>query len=179
MKFLFDLFPVIIFFAAFKYAGIYTATALAIVATFAQIGYLLARGRKVEPLLWVSLVIIVVFGGATLVFQDETFIKWKPSILYWLFSGVLAVAHVAFKKNLIRSMLGAQLQMPDSAWAKLVWCWVAFFLAMGVLNLIIAYHYSTDAWVNFKMFGGMGLMLAFVIGQGLFLAKYIESEEKR
>src|SRR4030066_342708 len=104
MKFLFDLFPVILFFIAFKFSGIYVATAVAIAATFAQIGWLLARGRKVDTMLWVSLAIIVVFGGATLLLQDETFIKWKPTVLYWLFSAVLAVAALAFRKNLIRAM---------------------------------------------------------------------------
>jgi intracellular septation protein len=179
MKFLFDLFPVIVFFVAFKFAGIYVATGLAIVATFLQIGYLLARGRKVEPMLWVSLVIIVIFGGATLALHDETFIKWKPTILYWLFGGVLAGAALGFKKNLIRAMLGDKVQLPDAAWSKLNWSWVGFFVVMGVLNLIVAFRFSTDTWVNFKLFGGMGLMLAFILAQGLFLAKYVEEESPR
>lgn len=176
MKFLFDLFPIIVFFAAFKFWGIYPATGLAIAATFLQVGYLLARRRKVEPMLWVSLVIIVLFGGATLLLHDETFIKWKPTILYWLFAVVLALAPIFFKKNLIRAMLGEQVAMPAHAWSRLNLSWVGFFTVMGLINLYVAFHYSTDTWVNFKLFGGIGLMLLFVIAQGLFLAKYMQEK---
>lgn len=174
MKFLFDLFPVILFFVAFKFAGIYTATAVAIVATFGQIGWLWLRKKKIEPMLWVSLAVIVVFGGATLLFQNETFIKWKPSVLYWLFGGVLAVAQLGFGKNLMRAMMGAQMQLPDQAWSRLLWSWVGFFTAMGFINLWVAYSFSTDQWVNFKLFGGMGLMFVFVIGQAFYLARFMQ-----
>ena len=177
MKFLFDLFPVILFFVAFKLQGIYAATAVAIAASFAQIGWLWLRGRKIDMMLWVSLAIIVVFGSATLLLHDETFIKWKPTVLYWMFACVLSVSAVLFHKNLIRSMLGEQIQMPDLAWSKLNLSWAGFFAGMGFLNLYVAFNYPTDTWVNFKLFGGMGLMLAFVIGQGLFLAKYVEQKE--
>lgn len=177
MKFLFDLFPVILFFIAFKLQGIYVATGVAIAASFAQIGWLLLRGRKIDAMLWVSLAIIVVFGSATLLLHDETFIKWKPTVLYWLFASVLSVSALLFRKNLIRTMLGEQIQMPDPAWNKLNFSWVGFFACMGVLNLYVAFNYPTDTWVNFKLFGGMGLMLAFVIGQGVFLAKYVEQKE--
>jgi intracellular septation protein len=175
MKFLFDLFPVILFFVAFKLYDIYVATAVAIAATFVQVGWLKLRGRKVEPMLWASLGIIVVFGGATLLLHDETFIKWKPTILYWLFAATLAGA-LAFKRNLIRSLLGEQLQLPDHAWGKLNWSWAAFFAFMGAANLFVAYTFSTDAWVNFKLFGGIGLMVLFVLAQGLFLARYVEEK---
>jgi intracellular septation protein len=178
MKFLFDLFPVIVFFAAFKFLGIYAATALAILATFLQVGYLLVRKRRVEPMLWVSLVIIVLFGGATLMLQDETFIKWKPTILYWLFSVVLGGSALFFNKNLMRAMLGEQVQLPEPAWSRLNWSWVGFFAAMGLINLYVAFNYSTDAWVNFKLFGGMGLMLVFILAQGVFLAKYMKVPDK-
>ena len=177
MKFLFDLFPVILFFIAFKLQGIYVATAVAIAATFAQIGWLWLRGRKIDVMLWVSLAIIVVFGSATLLLHDETFIKWKPTVLYWLFASVLSVSALVFRKNLIRSMLGEQIQLPDPAWSKLNFSWAAFFACMGVLNLYVAFNFPTDTWVNFKLFGGMGLMLAFVIAQGLSLAKYVEQKE--
>ena len=177
MKFLFDLFPVILFFIAFKLHGIYAATAVAIAASFAQIGWLWLRGRKIDNMLWVSLAIIVLFGGATLLLHDETFIKWKPTVLYWLFASVLGVSALVFRKNLIRSMLGEQIQLPEAAWAKLNLSWVGFFACMGVLNLYVAFNFPTDTWVNFKLFGGMGLMLAFVIAQGLFLAKYVEQKE--
>jgi intracellular septation protein len=178
MKFLFDLFPVILFFAAFKLADIYVATAVAIGATFLQIGLLALLRRKIDTMLWVSLGIIVVFGGATLVLRDETFIKWKPTVLYWLFGVALAVADLLLGKNLIRGMLGAQVQLPASVWRKLNWSWVVFFACMGVANLLVAFNFTTDQWVEFKLFGGTGLMLLFVIGQALFLARHIEEEGK-
>ncbi len=177
MKFLFDIFPVILFFIAFKFYGIYIATAVAIAATFLQIGWLWLRGRKIENMLWVSLAVIVVFGGATLLFQNETFIKWKPTVLYWLFAAALGVAQLAFRKNLIRAMMEAQVALPDPVWAKLLASWIAFFAVMGALNLLVAYNFSTDAWVNFKLFGGIGLMFAFVILQALMLSRYIEEKK--
>ncbi|MGE5465954.1 MAG: septation protein A, partial [Ignavibacteria bacterium] len=119
MKFLFDLFPVILFFAAFKLAGIYVATATAIGATFAQIAWVWWRHRKVDTMLWVSLGLIVVFGGATLVLHDETFIKWKPTILYWLFATTLFISAKAFGRNLIRRMLEEQVVLPEPLWARL------------------------------------------------------------
>jgi intracellular septation protein len=176
MKFLFDLFPVILFFIAFKAADIYVATGVAIAATFVQVGWLKLRGRKVEPMLWASLAIIVVFGGATLLLQDETFIKWKPTVLYWLFGVVLAGA-AALRRNLIRAMLSEQMQLPEAVWSRLNASWVGFFLFMGAANLYVAYNYSTDLWVNFKLFGGMGLMLLFVLLQAVFLARYVEEEK--
>ena len=179
MKFLFDLFPVILFFIAFKLQGIYVATAVAIAASFAQIGWLWLRGRKINMMLWVSLAIIVVFGSATLLLHDEMFIKWKPTVLYWLFASVLGGSALFFRKNLMRSMLAEQIQLPDPAWTKLNFSWAGFFACMGVLNLYVAFNFPTDTWVNFKLFGGMGLMLAFVIGQGLFLAKYVEPKESK
>ncbi|MHB8667518.1 MAG: septation protein A [Burkholderiales bacterium] len=177
MKFLFDLFPVILFFVAFKLQGIYVATAVAIVASVAQIGWLWLRGRKIDAMLWVSLAIIVVFGSATLLLHDETFIKWKPTVLYWMFASVLSVSMLFYRKNLIRAMLGDKIQLPDPAWSKLNFSWAGFFALMGFLNLYVAFNFPTDTWVNFKLFGGTGLMLAFVIGQGLFLAKYVEPTE--
>ncbi len=176
MKFLFDMFPVILFFAVFKLYGIYEATAVAIVATFAQIGWVYFRHRKVEPMLWVSLAVITVFGGATIYLHSETFIKWKPTVLYWLFAGALVIAAAFFKKNLIRAMMEKQVELPAPVWGRLLASWIAFFGIMGVLNLYVAYNYSTDTWVNFKLFGGMGLMLLFVIGQAVMLAKYVQEK---
>src|SRR5687768_5981648 len=118
MKFLFDLFPVILFFAAFKFFDIYIATAVAMVATFLQIGWVWFRHRKVDNMLWVSLVVIVVFGGATLLLQDETFIKWKPSVLYWLFGAILLIADYGFGKNLIKAMMAKQMTLPEIVWHK-------------------------------------------------------------
>lgn len=177
MKFLFDLFPVILFFIAFKLYGIYIATAVAIAATFAQIGWVWARRGEVDKMLWVTLGVIVVFGGATLALQDETFIKWKPTVLYWLFAAVFGLAPLLFRKNLIRAMMGNQVTLPDAVWDRLNLSWVGFFALMGIANLYVAYNFSTDAWVNFKLFGGMGLMLAFVLLQAVMLSKYIEQKE--
>jgi intracellular septation protein len=177
MKFLFDLFPVILFFIAFKVSGIYVATGVAIAATFAQIGWLLARGRKVDTMLWVSLAIIVLFGGATLWLQDETFIKWKPTVLYWLFGAVMAGSSLIFRRNLIRKLMEEQVSLPDRVWGLLNASWIGFFALMGAANLIVAFNFPTDTWVNFKLFGGMGLMLAFVVAQSLLLAKYIEEKK--
>ncbi len=203
MKFLFDMFPVILFFGVFKWgeghaeaaqamvgqylsglvsggsvgleqAPILLATAVAIVATMAQIAYLLLRGRKVDGMLWVSLAIIVVFGGATIYFHNETFIKWKPTVLYWVFAVVLIGAQLTMGKNLIRLMMKAQIDLPDPVWTRLNLAWAGFFAAMGALNLYIAFNFPTSVWVNFKLFGFMGLMIAFVIAQTMFLSKYIK-----
>jgi intracellular septation protein len=177
MKFLFDTLPVILFFAAFKLYGIYIATAVAMAASVVQIGWVWMRHGKVDKMLWVSLAVILVFGGATLALQDETFIKWKPTVLYWLFGGTLAISAAAFKKNLIRSMLEQQVSMPDFVWRKLLAGWIIFFAAMGAINLVVAYNFSTDAWVNFKLFGGIGLMLVFVALQAVLLARHIEEKK--
>lgn len=200
MKILFDLLPVILFFAAYKFAGhdpqsahelasrvfgsgietaqapILIATAVAILATMGQIAWVWLRHRKVDTMLWISLAIIVVFGGATLLFHNPTFIKWKPTALYWLFAGVLAGAELLFRRNLIRRMLEAQVRLPDQVWGRLNHAWAAFFFMMGCLNLYVAYSFSEEAWVNFKLFGGMGLMLLFVVGQGFYLSKHIQEE---
>ena len=178
MKMLFDVFPVILFFVAFKMFDIYVATAVAIGATFGQIGWTWLRHRKVDKMLWVSLGVITVFGGATLLLKDDTFIKWKPTVLYWLFGAVLAGALV-FRRNLIRVMLSEQVQLPDPIWSRLNLSWISFFVFMGALNLYVAYNFSTDHWVNFKLFGGMGLMLLFVLAQALVLSRFIEEKNER
>jgi intracellular septation protein len=201
-KFLFDLFPIILFFIAYKLGssnpdtaqavldsfgfhpmpggkpGIFLATFVAILATFVQVGWVKLRGRKVDLMLWVSLFIIAVFGGATLWLQDETFIKWKPTVLYWIFTAAIFGAS-AFGKNLIRSLTGKQMELPDAAWRQMNLSWGVFFAFMGVANLWVAYNFSTDGWVNFKLYGTIGLMLVFVVIQSLMLAKYIDKEEHK
>ncbi|MDK3025075.1 septation protein A [Cupriavidus taiwanensis] len=178
MKFLFDLFPVILFFAAFKLADIYTATAVAIGATVLQIAWVWFRHRKVEPMQWVSLLIIAVFGGATLVLHNETFIKWKPTVLYWLFAAALLGSVLVWRKNLIRAMMEKQVSLPDPVWARLNVAWAGFFAAMGVLNLYVAYQFSTEAWVNFKLFGSMGLMLVFIVAQSVWLSRHMPENSR-
>ena len=175
MKFLFDLFPVILFFAAFQLWDIYVATGVAIAASCAQIGWLALRGKKIDAMLWASLAIIVVFGGLTLLLRDKTFIQWKPTVLYWLFGAVLGGGALA-GRNLIKAMMSQQIQLPETVWARLNWSWVGFFAFMGAANLYVAYNYSESTWVSFKLFGGLGLMLLFVLAQGVILAKYAEDK---
>jgi intracellular septation protein len=177
MKLFLDFFPIVLFFAAFKFAGIYVATGVAIAATLAQITYLRITTGKVEPMQWVSLGVIVLFGGATLVSHNETFIKWKPTVLYWLMGSALMVGQLFFRKNLLQSLMKAQLELPPEAWRLLNWSWIVFFALMGVINLWVAHHFDTDTWVNFKLFGGLGLMGVFVVLQALYISRFIQPEE--
>lgn len=176
MKLLFDLLPVILFFIAYKAADIYVATAVVIAATIGQIAFTYWKHRKVDTMLWVSLALVVVFGGATLVLHDENFIKLKLTIFYWLFAIVLLGAQLFMGKNLIRSLLSAksEINMPEPVWRLLNNMWIVFFAFMGGLNLFIAHNFSTDVWVNFKLFGSFGLLLVFIIVQGLLISKYIK-----
>ena len=141
----------------------------------AQIAYFKFRGR-LSTIHWVSLAIIVVFGGATLLLQDETFIKWKPTVLYWLFGAALLLADHVFGKNLIRTMMGKQIALPERVWTRLNQSWAGFFVVMGVVNLYVAYNFATDTWVDFKLFGATGLMLAFIFAQAVMLSKYVEDK---
>ena len=205
MKLLADFLPIILFFAAFKFAGsdkdaaaafasehfgflvsggavgpgeapVLLATVVVIVATLAQVLVLKLRRKKVDTMLWVSLALVVVLGGLTIWFHSETFIKWKPTLLYWAMAASFLLGPLLFGKNLLRVLLGQQLELPDAVWRRLNWAWVAFFSAMGVLNLWVAYNFSTDAWVNFKLFGGIGLMLVFTLAQGLYLSRFLPDE---
>jgi len=175
LKFLFDLFPVILFFVAFKFSDIFVATGVAIAATIAQIAYVLIRRRKVTGMQWMSLGIIVVFGGATLLLRDETFIKWKPTVLYWI-AGLSFLGSLAFGKNLIKTVMAEGLELPEPVWFKLCVAWGVFFLSKGALNLWVAYNFSTETWVNFKLFGGMGLMLAFIVAQAFWVSRYLPDD---
>lgn len=195
MKLFFDLFPIVLFFGVFKWAGshadaaaqwasqylgagitpesapILLATATAILASIAQLLYLLVRRRKVEPMFWISLAVIVVFGGLTLYFREGAFIKWKPTILYWIFAGILLYGNVT-GKNFIKQLLAkAELTMAERHWWMLQKLWIGFFVVLGALNLLVAYTFSLETWVNFKLFGLMGLTLVFTIGVAFFLAK--------
>ena len=154
------------------------ATAVAIVATIAQILYCKIRYGTVEKMLLLSGVIIGVFGGATLLLKDPTFIQWKPTILYWLFAAGLVISQVFFNKNPIRVMMEKQISLPDTIWTKLYLAWAALFAVLGIVNLYVAFNYSQDTWVNFKLFGITGIMFVFIIGQTLLLNKHLGNEEK-
>ena len=176
MKFLFDLFPVALFFVAIFVWDIFVATGVAIAATILQVGWLKLKKKKVEPMLWASLVIIVVFGGLTLYLRDKTFILWKPTVLYWLFACVLAVAALS-GRNLIRALLSEQMQLPSPVWSRLNWSWVGFFAFLGALNLYVAFNFDEKIWATFKLFGGMGLMLLFIVVQAAFIARHTEQKQ--
>jgi intracellular septation protein len=177
MKFLFDLFPVLCFFAVYWISDIYIATGAAIAATIGQVAWLRIRKRRIDPMLWVSFALIVVFGGLTLILQDKRFIMWKPTVLYWCFAAALAVSATVFRKNLIRSMLSKEIRVPDPVWANLNWSWVGFFVVMGIVNLYVAFNYEEATWVKFKLIGGTGLMLLFVVAQAFFLARHVQEEK--
>ncbi len=208
MKFLFDFFPLILFFGMYKWgvgspeaaqalasqtlsafvsggvvpkdqAALMLATVVAIFGTFGQILYLLARRQKVDAMLWLSLVVVAVFGGAGIFFHDEVFIKWKPTILYWCFSLALALGMALFKKNGIRVVLETQVKLPEIIWARLLTAWIVFYFMMGILNLLVAfvlYKSDLNAWVNYKFYGATGLLLAFIVGQTIVLAKFMQED---
>jgi intracellular septation protein len=178
MKLLFDLFPVILFFIAFKVFNVYVATGTAIAATIAQIGWVKWRHGKVDTMLWVSFAIIAVFGGATLILHDETFIKFKPTILYWVFAIILLGSNLLLKKNLMRTLLKEKITLPTKVWNQVNLGWSLFFVLLGIVNLYVAFNFSTDAWVNFKLFGTTGMMLVFVLLQAIALSKYVQDEKE-
>lgn len=209
MKLLLDFLPLIFFFGTFKYADanqdwaaafasehfafmvsggkvgpeeapVLLATLVVMVATLAQALITKLRGKKIDLMLWISLALVVVLGGATVWFHNETFIKWKPTGLYWAMALVFWVSNAFMGKNLLRGMLGADLQLPDLVWQRLNLAWVVFFAAMGVLNLYVAYNFSRSIWVDFKAFGVTGLILLFTVAQGLYLSRHLsESEEAK
>jgi intracellular septation protein len=171
MQLLADYFPLILFFVAFKWQGIWVATAVAIVASIVQIAWFHWK-RKVSPVHWISLAVIVVFGGATLILQDETFIKWKPTVLYLVFGVVLAAGKLVWHRDLLAYLM-KDLTLPAPVWTRVTWSWVGFFAAMAVANWYVAFHFTTETWVNFKVWGGIGLFLAFALAQGVVLARYV------
>jgi intracellular septation protein len=202
MKLLFDVFPVILFFIFFKFGNshpetaeailaafhivlaesikpaIFLATLVSIFATTFQILWTKYRHGKVDAMLWVSFSVIFFFGGATLIFHNDTFIRWKPSVLYWLFSLALLGSNLVFKKNLIRSMLSSKMALPVRVWNRLNLSWGLFFAALGFVNLYVAYTYTIETWVDFKLFGFTGLMLIFIVAQSLWLAKYVTEKKE-
>ena len=206
MKIFLDFLPLILFFATFKYAEsskdwaaafasehfgfmvsggvvgsaeapVLLATLVVMLATLTQALVLKLRGKKIDLMLWISLALVVVLGGATVWFHNETFIKWKPTGLYWAMALVFWASRAFFDKNLIQSMLGAELKLPAIAWLQLNRAWVLFFAAMGLLNLYVAFNYSTSTWANFKVFGATGLILLFTLAQGFYLSRHMPSSD--
>lgn len=206
MKFLFDMIPLLLFFAAYKLSGwnaeaaqhfintylsgiisggsvtpdqspIVIATLVGILATMGMIAYIKLRGRKVDGMLWFSLAMFVVFGGLTIYLHDEDFIKWKLSIVYWLFAAGLLISATLFKKNLMQKSMGEIVQLPEVIWSRLNMAWICFFVAMGVLNWYVAFILfkgDTGAWVSFKAFGTTALMLVFIVGQTVYLSRHMK-----
>ena len=194
MKLLFDLFPVILFFLSFKVAGakidttmsivnrllghgidpsqapVLCATVVAIAASIVQVAIVLLRGKKVEVMLWLSLAIVTIFGGLTLWLHNPVFIKWKPTILYWIFAAILTYG-IASRRNFIKLLIGSQIELGEAVWANLQKGWAVFFAVVGCVNLGVAYAFSTEAWVNFKLFGILGLTFAFTLAMGFYIAK--------
>ncbi|MEJ6001716.1 septation protein A [Paucibacter soli] len=202
MKILLDFLPLLLFFGSFKYAEshkdwaalfasehfgfmvsggkvgpeeapVLLATLVVMAATLVQALLLKLRGKKIDLMLWISLGLVVTLGGATVWFHNETFIKWKPTGLYWGMALVFLLSDKLMGKNLLKSMLGEEIQMPAAIWSRLNLAWVGFFAAMGVLNLYVAYNFSTSSWANFKVFGSTGLMLVFTLAQGLYMGRHI------
>lgn len=204
MKIFFDLLPIILFFVSYKWADgqkelaaqwmtqhlgfavgggavgtteapVLLATVVVIFATLLQIVILKALRKPVDRMLWAGLVVVVVLGGLTLWFHDETFIKWKPTIIYWLMGAGFLVTEIILRKKLLAQMMGG-IEAPDFVWRKLGWAWVLFFSGMGVLNLWVAFNFPTDTWVSFKMWGSLGLTLVFTLAQGVYLSRHIQEE---
>tara|TARA_B100000035_G_scaffold315484_1_gene336963 strand:+ start:19803 stop:20333 length:531 start_codon:yes stop_codon:yes gene_type:complete len=170
-KFLFDLFPVILFFIAFKAYDIFIATAVAIVATLIQIIYVYFKDKKVEKVLLFNGVMITFLGGLTILLQDKMFIMWKPSVIYWCFALVLLFSNFFFKKNLVQMAIGKQVELKDNYWNVINWYTSIFFVSLGFINLYVAYNFSEDAWVNFKLFGITGLLFVYMIFLTLYISK--------
>lgn len=177
MKLLFDLFPIVLFFIAYKMYDIYVATGVIIVATLAQVGYMYAKHKRVEKVHIITLVLILVLGGLTILLQDEAFIKWKPSIVNWGFALAFLGSHYIGQKPIIQRMMDQAISLPEVIWVRLSWMWIFFFIFSGVLNLYVAYNFDTDTWVNFKLFGLMGLTVAFILVQGIYISRYLKETD--
>ena len=177
MKFLFDFFPVLLFFIAYKMYDIFVATAVAIVAAFIQVGGFWLKHRRFETMHLVTLVIIAVFGGLTLLLRDGVFIMWKPTVVNWLFAATFIGSHFIGDKTLVERMMSHAVELPKIVWTRLNLAWTVFFIAMGVLNLFVAFNFSEDTWVNFKLFGMMGLTLLFVLAQAFYMARHMPDEQ--
>jgi intracellular septation protein len=175
MQLLFDLLPVLAFFIAYKIAGIYVATGVLIAGVLAQTLHSWIRHRKVSPMLLTSAVLVLIFGGLTLFIHDATFIKWKPTVVSWLFAIAFLASQYMKGPTLVQRMMGAQVTLNPALWNRLNLMWVAFFVFEGALNIYVARHYSESTWVNFKLFGLMGLTLVFALLQGVWLSRHMDA----
>jgi intracellular septation protein len=177
MQLLFDLLPVIAFFIAYKLADIYVATAVLIVGVLAQTAWSWLKHRKVSPMLLTSAILVLVFGGLTLLVHDKTFIQWKPTIVNWLFAAAFLASQFMKGPSIVQRLMGESVKLEDADWRRLNLMWVVFFLFAGAANLYVAYNFSEATWVNFKLFGLMGLTLVFALGQGFWIARRAEALE--
>jgi intracellular septation protein len=175
MKFLLDFFPIVLFFGAYKMADIYTATAVLMAATVVQTGLIYKLDGKLQTLHKITFVLVIGFGALTLALHDERFIKWKPTLLYTGLALALAVAHWVLKKNFLHMLLGQQLQLPPAVWTRLNLSWLLYCLFMATINGYVAHFFSTEDWVNFKLWGYV-FPLVFILGQGLYIARYLPKE---
>jgi intracellular septation protein len=178
MKILADFLPILLFFVTYKLYDIYTATAVAIIAAAIQVGFSWFKYRRVETMNVVTLVLIAVLGGATLLFHNEWFIKWKPTAINWAFALTFLVSQFIGEKSITQRMLGNNITLPKPIWLRLNMSWVVFFILTGIANLYVAYHFDTDTWVNFKLFGLMGITLVFIIAQAIYMSQYLKLEGK-
>lgn len=177
MKIFADFFPILLFFIAYKSYDIYVATGVAIVATLAQVLFFWLKYRRIESMHLVTLALIVIFGGATLLLKDELFIKWKLTVINWLFGGAFLASQFVGQRTLIERLIKNNLTLPHGVWKKLNLSWALFFILVGCVNLIVMYSFDTETWVNFKLFGTLGLTLAFVLLQAFYLSRHLPESE--
>ena len=179
MKILLDFLPVIVFFAVYKYTNdILIATAVLIPATVLQMAYTWRVQRKIETMQLVTLALVVLLGGATLMFQDKAFIQWKPTVVNWLFAAAFLGTQFIGKKTVVERLMGSSIEMDQKIWRKLNLIWVLFFIVLGIINLYVAYNFSEETWVNFKLFGMLGLTLVFILAQGLYISRHVKEPEQ-
>lgn len=172
MQTLFDFLPIVLFFVFYKLFGLYIATATAMIVSCVQVITYRIRHQKFETMQLISMSMILVLGGLTLIFHNPWFIKWKPTVIYWLSSIVFLFTSLFRSKPLIQKLMEANIQLPNALWKKLNYAWVIFFFLMGIVNIYVAYYFDTDTWVNFKLFGGTGCLILFVLFQTFFLTKH-------
>jgi intracellular septation protein len=178
MQLFFDFLPIVIFFVVYKFTDIFIATGAAIIVNTFQVMFHWIKYRTVSGVQLLSLVLIIFFGGATLFFHNTLLIKWKPTALYWILAAISLVTHYFWKKPLIQYLMETNIQLPRATWLTLNKSWSIFFLIMGGLNLWVAYFFDTNTWVNFKLFGTLGITLLFVIIQAIYLGRAAVMQKK-